>query len=545
MQLKRDQRPVGASGDNGHPPDMGQTKPHVLSIRRLVAGTLVLVCVAVNALVVHYVSEEHELIEETVTTMTMEQGQAWARLCEAAIIDEDRECLQRAVDAIGAGEAVQGASVTGAGDVILASTDKATIGDSLFPQDPADTHADADAHFRELHPSPPGFFHEAGHNFEFSHSLTRDGEPLGTLRVEINTAAANQNAKALALGGLTVAILLTLGIAVAALMVDRRLSGAVKRLILATQAISQGQLSKQVQVGTGDELDVLGNNVNLMAEALQRSERRINHWHKQLERTITARTQDLEASQTLLAQREKMAALGLMAAGITHEVGNPLAAVSAIVQRMEMRKDAPVELRDKCRLVLGEIQRVCRVLDEMKHFARPLARSSRLVNVNEVLELSMMTCRYDPRAKKVRMIADLDPEVPAIPGDGDRWQQVFLNLINNALDAMPDGGELTITSRADNGLVELVIRDTGAGMTTEQLRNLFHPFYSTKSPGRGVGLGLSVCAGIVRSYGGRIKVRSRVGRGSEFKIIVPQGQGNGSRRTLPAVGGEIPVEASR
>jgi signal transduction histidine kinase len=256
-----------------------------------------------------------------------------------------------------------------------------------------------------------------------------------------------------------------------------------------------------------------------MAEALRRSETRINHWHRQLERTIAARTQELEASQVLLAQREKMAALGLMAAGVTHEVGNPLAAISAIVQRME--RDTSAELREKCKLVLGEIERVSRVIDEMKQFARPLSRSSELVNVNEVLEISMKTCRYDPRAKDVRMVVDLDPEVPAIRGDGDRWQQVFLNLFNNAFDAMRNGGQLTIASRANNGQVELTIRDTGMGMTAEQLRNLFHPFYSTKAPGQGIGLGLSVCAGIVRSYGGRIEVKSAVGRGTQFRIIVP------------------------
>ncbi len=514
---KQAPRRAQATGGNGRIADMRHTKPHVLSIRRLVAGTLVLVCIVVNALVLHYVSQEHKLVEETVTTTNMDQGRAWARLCEAALIAKDRECLQRVVNAIGTGDAVRQATVATEEGIILASTETTTIGNSLSGHDP--TRAEGADHFRELHPSPSGFFHESGHNFEFFYPLTEDGKPLGSLLIEINTAWANQNAKVLAVGGLMVAILLTTGMAFAALVLDRRLRRAVKRLIAATQAISRGQLSEQVSVGTGDELDLLGKNVNLMAEALKRSEVRISHWHRQLEKTIVARTQELEASQVLLAQREKMAALGLMAAGVTHEVGNPLAAISAIVQRME--RDTSTEFREKCRLVLGEIERVSRVLEEMKQFARPLSRSSELVNVNEVLEISMKTCRYDPRAKDVRMVVDLDPDIPAIRGDGDRWQQVFLNLFNNAFDAMGNGGQLTVASRANNGQVELTIRDTGTGMTAEQLGNLFHPFYSTKSPDQGIGLGLSVCAGIVRSYGGRIKVKSAVGRGTQFRIIVP------------------------
>ena len=281
---------------------MPTTRSQVLSIRRIVAGTLILICAGINVLGFLYVSREHKLIEDTITGVTAGYGQTWAELCMDRLVADDKAGLQSVVDAIGSGQNVRRAVVVGPNNRILAAIDQTAIGSTLPGDHVQESRTEGSVH--ELHPTPTGFFHESGHDFEFSFPLKREGRPLGTLVVAINTAHGNRQAKALALRGLSILIVLTLVIVLAALALDRRLSGAVKRLIVVTQAISRGQLGQRVRVGTGDKLDVLGESVNRMADALRESEQRVQHWHQQLEATIAQRDEELEQSQALLAQRE-------------------------------------------------------------------------------------------------------------------------------------------------------------------------------------------------------------------------------------------------
>lgn len=496
------------------------TRKHILNIRRIVGGTLVLVCLGVNVLAVIYVTREHKLIEKTISATTSEHGAAWARLCGARMQAGDTAGLQSVIDAIGSSSGVRLAIVVSESGQIVASTDRLRIGqehrldhDEVASEGPLNEH-----HVEELHPEPSGFFHEEGHTFEFAFPIREAEEHYGTLVVHVNTAWGNLQAKALALKGLALVFTLTALLGLAAFAVDWRLRKAVKALIAATQAIAKGERVPEVHVGTGDELDILGDSVKQMAEALQDTEERVNHWHRELETTIADRTAQLEESQQLLAEREKMAALGLMAAGIVHEVGNPLAAMSTIVQRMERTADATIA--QKCRTLHEQIERISRIVRDMRQVARPASTDGSSTNLNETIGVAVKVARYDPRAKRIEIVQDLTPQVPRIPGEPDRWQQVFLNVIINALDAMPNGGQLTIASSVDERYVEVVFRDSGHGMNREQVRKVYHPFYTTKTNG-GMGLGLSVCHSIVRSYGGDINVRSEVDEGTELRITVP------------------------
>ena len=525
-------------------------KRQVLSIRRFVVGTLVLIWLGINASGVYYLSLEHKLIEETILASAMEHAHSWASRLATELSDGRAASVQETIDAIAGGESVRGVWLTDLkGNVIAQSgigverLGRGEHGDSVVANDSV-------GRLVEQHPRPEGFFHEAGHNFDLMVPVGHDGERLGVLGVAINTSRGNVRAKALAKTGLLTLGVLTVGFALAAFWVDRRLSKGVRQLTQAVRGIASGQLDPRLRVGTGDELDELGDSVNRMADALKQSRERVRHWKGQLEQVVAERTEQLEASQVLLARREKMAALGLMAAGVAHEVGNPLSAISAIIQRVEL--DAAPQLQQKCRTIREQIERMAKTIDELRQFARPArSRSGAPVNLNEVVRLSLQVCRYDPRGKSVKIVTDLDSDVPAVCGDADRWQQVCLNLAINAFDAMPEGGSLTVTTRSHDGNVELVFTDTGEGMTRDQLSKLFHPFYSTKSPERASGLGLSVCQGILRSYGGTIEVESEPGRGSEFRVIIPAYRGTAAlglassrgaqdRPALPTSGGSTP-----
>ena len=495
------------------------TRKHVLNIRRIVGGTLVLICLAVNVLAVIYVVREHKLVEETIVATSKEHGAAWAQLCGAPMRAGDTPALQSVINALGRTESVRLALVVNEAGRIVAATDRQRIGqEHRFDHDQKTGEGPPDEpHVEELHPKPTGFFHEAGHTFEFVFPIWEAEEHLGALVVHVNTASGNLQAKALAVKGLLIVFTLSCLVGLAAFALDRRLRKAVKALISATQAIAKGERTPEVHVGTGDELDVLGDSVRQMAASLQDTEERVTHWHRELESTIANRTAQLEESQQLLAEREKMAALGLMAAGIVHEIGNPLTAMSAIVQRIERKADATFSAQ--CRTLGQQIERISKIVNDMRQVARPTSANSSSTNANETLRVAIKIAQYDPRAKKIEIVAHLSTAVPRVPGDADRWQQVFMNLIINALDAMPRGGTLSVSSSFSDGHVTIAFRDTGSGMSGEQIRRLYHPFYSTKA-GEGMGLGLSVCHSIIRSYGGDIVVESEVGQGTEFRITI-------------------------
>ncbi len=498
---------------------MPATRKHALNIRRIVGGALVFVCLGINAFAVVYVAQEHELVEETISATTLEHGTVWAQLCGVEMQTGTPQTLQTVVDSMGHSESVRLALVVNETGLIVAATDKRQIGNQRrLEHDEMNNGATLDKpHIEELHPEPTGFFHESGHTFEFLFPIQTAEDRLGTLVVHVNTAWGNLQAKTLAIKGLLLVFTLTCFIGLAAVALDWRLRKAVRALIDATQAIAKGERTPNVHVGTGDYLDILGESVKKMAASLQDTEERVSHWHRELESTIANRTAQLEESQQLLAEREKMAALGLMAAGIVHEIGNPLTAMSAIVQRIERHADA--KYSEQCRTLGQQIERISKIVNDMRQVATPVSSSSSWTNVNETLRVALKIAQYDPRATPTEITSDLSAAVPRIPGDADRWQQVFMNLIINALDAMPDGGTLFISTSTDAGNVTIAFRDSGSGMNAEQLRQLYHPFYSTKA-NHGMGLGLSVCHSIVRSYGGEIVVESQVGQGAEFRINI-------------------------
>ncbi len=500
------------------------TRRYALSIRRIVGGTLVFICLAVNVLAVVYVALEHKLVEETIKETSSEHGAAWARLCSTEMQAGDTSALQRVIDAIGHSGSVRLALVVNEAGRVVAATDQHRIGEP-HRVDHDDTRKGANSHEHhvdELHPEPTGFFHESGHTFEFLFPIREAEHRLGTLVVHVNTASGNQRAKTLAVKGLLLVISLSCLVGLAAIALDWRLRTAVKALIGATQAIAKGERAPDVHIGTGDDLDILGESVRQMAASLQDTEQRVTHWHRELESTIANRTAQLEESQQLLAEREKMAALGLMAAGIVHEIGNPLTAMSTIVQRLERKADA--KFGDQCRTLSQQIERISKIVNDMRQVARPVSANGSSTNVNETLRVAIKIAQYDPRAKKIEIVPNLSATVPRIPGDADRWQQVFMNLIINALDAMPRGGRLSVSSSIDDDRVSIAFRDCGSGMSAEQIKRLYHPFYSTKA-GDGMGLGLSVCHSIILSYGGEVVVESEVGKGTEFRITIPPFRG--------------------
>ncbi len=233
--------------------------------------------------------------------------------------------------------------------------------------------------------------------------------------------------------------------------------------------------------------------------------------------------QELEATQHQLVQAEKIASLGRMAAGVAHEINNPLAGILIYAELLarELEQDAPI--RENVEIIIKQTMRCQQIVNRLLDFSRQSLGQKRLFDVNEVLRACVDLVSHQVFFHNIKIEQDLDPGVPQIIGDPGQLQQVFTNLLLNGADAMSGSGVITITSRpawSGNGVV-LQFTDTGCGIPTEVKDKIFEPFFTTKPPGKGTGLGLSIVYGVIQRHGGSIKAYSPPGGGTIFTVILP------------------------
>ncbi len=247
--------------------------------------------------------------------------------------------------------------------------------------------------------------------------------------------------------------------------------------------------------------------------------------------TIGEDITDWRDAQERIAQTEKLAALGTLAAGVMHEINNPLATIAACAEATTLRVDAEgqrlgamsAELREALDLVTHEVQRCKRITDTVLDFSRPKPATKSLVDVNAVIDRTLFLLKHHPRFKRLAVAVEADRTIgPAVLADEEQLVQVFMALLLNAVDALHEQGMVKLRSRADDRFVVAEVIDEGVGIRRAELNKIFEPFYTTKPPGRGTGLGLSVCYAIVSAHGGRIEVDSIPGAGSVFRILLPR-----------------------
>lgn len=225
--------------------------------------------------------------------------------------------------------------------------------------------------------------------------------------------------------------------------------------------------------------------------------------------------------QNQMAHQEKMASMGLMAAGIAHEIGNPLSAISAIVQ-VAQRKAKDTTLHDEIHLIRNHVERIQTIVREMVDFAKPPSYEAKNTIINEIIQAAINISKYDPRAKNLTIQQQLQAELPTIHIVPDQILQVFINILINAMDAVdPDKGVIHVHSYLQDGNIIIDFQDNGVGIPTQDLQKIFEPFYTSKPIGHGTGLGLSVSYGIIQTFQGEITVQSELGKGSCFTVKLP------------------------
>ena len=228
-----------------------------------------------------------------------------------------------------------------------------------------------------------------------------------------------------------------------------------------------------------------------------------------------------ERMEEQMTQTEKLTAMGLLAAGVAHEVNTPLAVISSYIQMLAKQMPEGDPRQALIAKIVKQTFRASEIVNNLLNFSRTGAAELADVDVNRVVEETLSLIAHPLKTSRIQVVKQLGAMLPPVRGSANKLQQVFLNLFLNARDAMPGGGMLEVRTAAHNGSVEVEIADTGAGISRDHINRIFDPFFTTKARGRGTGLGLSVSYGIIKEHAGKIDVRSAPGKGTSFHVEFP------------------------
>jgi signal transduction histidine kinase len=341
-------------------------------------------------------------------------------------------------------------------------------------------------------------------------ALRDELEPMSmALLVRVEDLSAQARAvrrwTSLLVGSLTLVIALTA--CGAAVIVGDWVARPLRQVVVAIRRVMAGDWTSRVPAGGAAEVDEVASAFNAMVEELRRSREQLENYSRTLEADVTDRTAALEKKERELMQAEKLASLGRLAAGVAHELNNPLTSVvmSANLAMEELAPDSP--LLEDLRRIEMEAQRCTRIIEDLHTFARHHEVRKLPGRVDAVVERALWSARAELDKRGIDVTRDIPPGLPPMSWDADRIVQVLTNLFVNAAQAMGQGGRLTVRCRGEDGWLRLEVRDTGPGVPAEHRSRIFDPFFTTKRDG--TGLGLSISHGIVERHGGRIELASR------------------------------------
>ena len=254
-------------------------------------------------------------------------------------------------------------------------------------------------------------------------------------------------------------------------------------------------------------------------------EEQLQTLNEELGRRVEERTRELQDTHCQYLHAEKLSSVGKLSASIAHEFNNPLQGIMAILKGLKKNLNLETEDSEMLDVALVETERMKNLIRNLQEFNRPSAGRKVPMDVHEAVNSLLLLCKSDFRRKRIATALNFADRLPRITAIPDQIKQVFLNLLNNAADAIQHDGEITIRTCHDEERVAVAIQDTGSGIAPEQIDLIFRPFYSTKPDIKGTGLGLSVCQSIICNHRGEIRVQSEPGKGSTFTVLLPVGGG--------------------
>jgi two-component system NtrC family sensor kinase len=286
----------------------------------------------------------------------------------------------------------------------------------------------------------------------------------------------------------------------------------VRKLLKGTQKVADGDFDTAISIKGRDEVAELAGSFNKMTVSLKDAYKELHDLNATLERRVDEKTRELKSAQMQVVRAEKLASLGTMAAGVAHELNNPLTGVLTFAHLIRKKLPEGSQERADVDVVIGETNRCSKIIKDLLQFARETQVDRKAQKINDLVRQTIAIVQPQSQFHDVRFELNLDEGLPPMVLDAAQIKQVLMNLIFNAADAMPQGGTLTLSTSARPGVdgkpghVVVSVADTGCGIAPENLGKIFDPFFTTKDPGKGTGLGLSVSLKLAENHGGTIEV---------------------------------------
>jgi len=362
------------------------------------------------------------------------------------------------------------------------------------------------------------------------HAHTEEEKILGVLDTNLSLARADAQVKQSSWRMLAYTLLALMAISCLSwLFVYRVVHLPLRRLKEGTRELADGNLGYQLEFMSNDEAGELATSFNRMSLQLRSANEEIVSWAKTLEDRVEEKTRELKRAHAHVVQVEKMATIGKMAAVVAHEINNPLAGILTYakllkrwVERGQVVTPNKVEAEQCLDLIAGESRRCGDLVKNLLTFSRTSQMNIQSADLNTIVDRSVRLLAHQLKMNGVELHQDLSEGLPAVQCDPGQIEQVLLALMINAIDAMPRGGNLWLSTHpAEASELVFEVRDDGSGIPPEILEHIFEPFLTTKESGKGVGLGLAVSHNIIQRHHGRIDVQSEVGKGTTFTVSLP------------------------
>jgi two-component system NtrC family sensor kinase len=303
--------------------------------------------------------------------------------------------------------------------------------------------------------------------------------------------------------------------------ISRYVTRPVRELVKGTRKVAEGNLDYTISVKGEDEIAQLASSFSQMTSDLKKADSELMQWGKTLEQKVQERTEELRKTENQLIQSDKVASLGKLAAGVAHEINSPLTGILTYSSLLLKSKKEGDPEREDLEVIVNETNRCKKIVRGLLDYARQTTPQKTSSDINELLDKSIDLISHQATLQNVRIERKFRPDLPKIMIDVGQIQQVFINILLNAIEAMSQGGNLTVSSSLEDGMVALAFADTGVGIPEDILPKILDPFFTTKEQGKGTGLGLSVSFGIIERHRGKLQVKSKVGEGTAFTVKLP------------------------